>query len=118
MQRHHSMNYIEFPAKDLTATKAFFTHIFGWGFTDYGPEYAAITAAGLDGGFFKSDLRSLTKNGAALTVIYSDTIEETEKAVIKAGGKILKEIFSFPGGRRFHFTEPSGNEFAVWTEKI
>jgi predicted enzyme related to lactoylglutathione lyase len=114
MSNHHKINYLEFPAKDLGATKKFFTGVFGWGFEDYGSEYSAIIGAGLDGGFFKSDLRSLTKNGAALTVLYSDDLEATEAAVKKAGGEIIKEVFSFPGGRRFHFTEPSGNEFAVW----
>jgi len=116
MNQHEKMNYVEFPAKDLGATKAFFESIFGWSFTDYGPEYTAFENQGLDGGFFQSDLASSTENGAALIVFYSDQLEATLEKVEKAGGSILKPIYSFPGGRRFHFTEPSGNEFAVWGE--
>jgi uncharacterized protein len=114
MNQHEKMNYVEFPAKDLGATKAFFESAFGWSFTDYGPDYTAFENQGLDGGFFQSDLASSTDNGAALIVFYSDQLEATLAKVEKAGGSILKPIYAFPGGRRFHFTEPSGNEFAVW----
>ena len=116
MNLHEKMNYVELPAKDLAATKAFFESVFGWSFTDYGPEYTAFENQGLDGGFFQSDLASSTEKGAALIVFYSDQLEVTLAKVEKAGGSILRPIFSFPGGRRFHFTEPSGNEFAVWGE--
>jgi predicted enzyme related to lactoylglutathione lyase len=116
MNQHEKMNYVEFPAKDLAGTKAFFESVFGWTFTDYGPEYTAFENQGLDGGFFQSDLASSTENGTALIVFYSNQLEATFAKVEKAGGSILRPIFSFPGGRRFHFTEPSGNEFAVWGE--
>ena len=116
MNQHEKMNYVELPAKDLAATKAFFESVFGWTFTDYGPEYTAFENQGLDGGFFQSDLASTTEKGAALIVFYSNQLEATLAKVEKAGGVILKPIYSFPGGRRFHFTEPSGNEFAVWGE--
>ena len=116
MNQHEKMNYVELPAKDLGATKAFFESVFGWSFTDYGPEYTAFENQGLDGGFFQSDLASSTEKGAALIVFYSNQLEATLAKVEKAGGSILRPIFSFPGGRRFHFTEPSGNEFAVWGE--
>ena len=116
MNLHEKMNYVEFPAKDLAATKAFFESVFGWSFVDYGPEYTAFENQGLDGGFFQSDLASSTEKGAALIVFYSYQLEATLAKVEKAGGSILRPIFSFPGGRRFHFTEPSGNEFAVWGE--
>jgi predicted enzyme related to lactoylglutathione lyase len=116
MNQHEKMNYVEFPAKDLAATKAFFESVFGWSFTDYGPEYTAFENQGLDGGFFQSDLASSTEKGAALIVFYSNQLEATLAKVEKAGGSILRPIFSFPGGRRFHFTEPSENEFAVWGE--
>ncbi|HXD08455.1 MAG TPA: VOC family protein, partial [Anaerolineales bacterium] len=98
------------------ATKAFFESVFGWSFVDYGPEYTAFENQGLDGGFFQSDLASSTEKGAALIVFYSNQLEATLAKVEKAGGAILRPIYSFPGGRRFHFTEPSGNEFAVWGE--
>ena len=116
MNLHEKINYVELPAKDLAGTKAFFESVFGWSFTDYGPEYTAFENQGLDGGFFQSDLASSTEKGAALIVFYSDQLEATLAKVEKAGGSILRPIFSFPGGRRFHFTEPSGNEFAVWGE--
>ena len=116
MNLHEKMNYVELPAKDLAATKAFFQSVFGWSFVDYGPEYTAFSDQGLDGGFFKSDLASSPQKGAALIVFYSNQLETTLAKVEKAGGSIVKPIFSFPGGRRFHFTEPSENEFAVWSE--
>ena len=116
MNLHEKINYVELPSKDLAATKAFFESVFGWSFVDYGPEYTAFENQGLDGGFFKSDLASSTEKGAALIVFYSNQLEATLAKVEKAGGSILRPIFSFPGGRRFHFTEPSGNEFAVWGE--
>ena len=116
MNPHEKINYVEFPTKDLAGTKAFFESVFGWSFTDYGPDYTAFENQGLDGGFFKSDLASSTEKGAALIVFYSDQLEATLAKVEKAGGSILRPTFSFPGGRRFHFTEPSGNEFAVWGE--
>jgi predicted enzyme related to lactoylglutathione lyase len=116
MNQHEKINYVEFPAKDLAATKTFFQSVFGWPFVDYGPEYMAFENQGLDGGFFKSDLASSMANGAALIVLYSNQLEATLAKVEKAGGSIVRPIYSFPGGRRFHFTEPSGNEFAVWSE--
>ncbi|HJZ13629.1 MAG TPA: VOC family protein [Acidobacteriota bacterium] len=116
MNQHEKINYVELPAKDLAGTKAFFESVFGWSFTDYGPEYTAFENQGLDGGFFQSDLVSSTENGAALIVFYSSQLEATLAKVEKAGGSILKPIYSFPGGRRFHFAESSRNEFAVWGE--
>jgi len=116
MNIHGKLNYVEFPCADLGATKRFFEQTFGWSFVDYGPEYTAFANEGLDGGFFKSDLCSTTKTGGALLVFYSTQLEETLSRVQAAGGAIVQPIFTFPGGRRFHFTEPSGNEFAVWSE--
>jgi len=117
MHEHEKINYIELPAKDLAATKKFFTQTFSWSFQDYGPDYAAFSNQGLDGGFFKSDLSSTTSLGSALIVFYSNDLESTQQKVLNANGLIVKQIFTFPGGRRFHFTEPSGNEFAVWSDK-
>ncbi len=116
MNLHEKINYVELQARDLAATKAFFQSVFGWSFVDYGPEYTSFSNEGLDGGFFQSDLASSPQNGAALIIFYSDQLEATLAKVEKAGGIIVKPIYSFPGGRRFHFTEPSGNEFAVWSE--
>ena len=116
MQKHEKINYIEFPAKDITAAKTFFSAVFNWSFIDYGSEYTAFSNAGIDGGFFKSDLSTSTENGSALIVFYSQDLEETQAKIEDAKGKITRSIFSFPGGRRFHFNDPNGNEYAVWSE--
>lgn len=113
---HEKLNYVEFAANDLAATKAFFSAVFGWQFVDYGPDYTAFSNQGLDGGFYRAPLASQTVTGGALLVFYSDDLEATLAKVSAHAGKINKPIFSFPGGRRFHFIEPSGNEFAVWSE--
>ncbi len=110
------INYIELPASNLEGTKKFFSDAFGWQFVDYGPDYSAIQDAGLDGGFYRSDLVAETKKGSALVVLYSSDLESSLSKVEKAGGTIVNPIFSFPGGRRFHFSDPSGNEYAVWSE--
>ncbi len=116
MHQHEKLNYVEFGSADLSATKQFFEQVFGWTFVDYGPEYSAFSGQGLDGGFFKSERVSNTSNGAALLVFYSSDIHATLAKVEQHGGRILRPIFEFPGGCRFHFAEPSGNEFAVWSE--
>lgn len=116
MSNHEKINYVEFPASDLLATKKFFQEVFEWSFEDYGPEYTAFSNSGLDGGFFKSSNQAITENGSALVVLYSNDLEATQTKIQQSGGKITKSIFSFPGGRRFHFTEPSGNELAVWSD--
>ena len=110
------INYVEIPARDLDATKRFFRDAFGWTFVDYGEEYVAIENAGLDGGFFKSDHVATTGNGSVLVVLFSNDLEATRDKVEMCGGKIVTDVFSFPGGRRFHFSDPNGNEFAVWSE--
>lgn len=116
MNIHEKINYVEFHARDLPATKAFFNAAFGWSFVDYGPDYTAFSNEGLDGGFYQSDHAASVAKGSALIVFYSNDLESTESAVIAAGGLIVRPTFAFPGGRRFHFTEPSGNEFAVWSD--
>lgn len=116
MNEHEKINYVEFPAKDIEATKSFFIKVFGWTFVDYGPEYTAFFDQGLNGGFFKSDLSVSTASGSALIVFYSTNIEATRSKIEKAGGSIIKPVFSFPGGRRFHFGDPGGNEYAVWSD--
>ena len=116
MNKHEKINYVEFPARNIEAAKTFFTKVFGWSFVDYGPEYTSFSNAGIDGGFFKSDLKVSTDNGSALIVFYSKGLEETQSKIETAGGSIIKPIFSFPGGKRFHFGDPNGNEFAVWSD--
>lgn len=116
MNTHNQINYIEIPAKDVPATKKFFGDVFDWTFTDYGPDYCSFSNDGVDGGFFKSDLTVSTSTGSVLVVLYSAELETTQSKVEASGGTIIKPIYDFPGGRRFHFTDPNGNEFAVWSE--
>ncbi|MBN4050093.1 VOC family protein [Nitrospira defluvii] len=116
MNTHEKINYLEFPSRDLEKTKTFFRSVFSWSFIDYGPEYSAFENAGIAGGFFKSDLSACTEKGSALVVFYSNNLEETQTKIKTAGGLIVKKIFSFPGGRRFHFSDPNGNEYAVWSD--
>jgi hypothetical protein len=117
MPADKKIDYIELPAGDLDTVQSFFEQAFGWSFTDYGPDYRAFTDGKIDGGFYKSGLRSVTENGAALVVLYAEELEKTRETVIIAGGTVVKEIFSFPGGRRFHFADPNGNELAVWSDR-
>ncbi len=108
------IDYIEFPALDMAKTKAFYAGVFGWKFTDYGPDYTSFEDGRLAGGFYKTD-----KVAAAgpLVVIYAADLAGMQTKVGAAGGAIVKEIFSFPGGRRFHFSDPAGNELSVWSDK-
>jgi predicted enzyme related to lactoylglutathione lyase len=114
MHSHHTIDYIEFNVRDLAAAKRFYTSAFGWTFTDYGPTYAGIQRAGGGevGGLSQTNEARTT---GPLVILYSDDLDKSVKAVKAAGGKILKEPYAFPGGRRFHFTDPSGNELAVWS---
>ncbi|NER81625.1 MAG: VOC family protein [Leptolyngbya sp. SIO1D8] len=118
MNEHEKINYVELPSKDIAATKAFFTEVFGWSFVDYGADYTAFSDEGLDGGFFQSDLTVSTANGSALIVFYSQALEQTQSKIEGAGGSIIRPTFSFPGGRRFHFSDPNGNEYAVWSDIV
>ncbi|NOX77244.1 MAG: VOC family protein [Gammaproteobacteria bacterium] len=116
MNKHEKINYVEFPAKDIGVVKHFFSAVFGWDFVDYGPEYAAFSNEGLDGGFFKSESTATIEKGSALIVFYSRELGATQSKIEAAGGSIVKPVFSFPGGRRFHFCDPNGNEYAVWSD--
>lgn len=114
---NETINYVELPARDFKATQDFFSAAFGWSFIAYGEDYLAISGAGLDGGFYRSDLSSRTNDGAALVVLYSKDLEATLDNIRQLGAKILRDVFDFPGGRRFHFADPSGNEWAVWSDQ-
>jgi predicted enzyme related to lactoylglutathione lyase len=104
------IDYVEFPGGDLIATKRFYEQAFGWSFTDYGPSYSAFDE-GLDGGF-DADAAGTR---APLVILYADDLEAMEAKVRAAGGEIVRPAYDFPGGRRFHFRDPSGNELAVWS---
>jgi predicted enzyme related to lactoylglutathione lyase len=108
------MDYIEFGAGDIAATKEFYAGVFGWKFTDYGPDYTSFEDGRLAGGFART---GDVKRGGPLVVLYAADLAGMEAKVKAAGGVIVKEIFSFPGGRRFHFTDPSGNELSVWSNQ-
>ena len=109
------VDYIEFPATDLAAVKAFYIGAFGWKFTDYGPDYTSFEDGRLAGGFSKQ--ATVAPGAGPLVVIYAADLAGMEAKVQAAGGAIVKEIFPFPGGRRFHFTDPSGNQLAVWSDQ-
>lgn len=109
--RHEQVQYLEFLSKNLERTKEFYNKSFGWEFTDYGPDYTAFEGDYVDGGFTKGN----PVNGTVLVILYSNDLEATQQKVKAAGGKIVKDIFSFPGGRRFHFSDPNGYELAVWS---
>ena len=110
---HERIDYIELPGGDLPATKSFYASAFGWSFTDYGPTYAAFDDAGLDGGIAAADA---TTTAAPLVLLKADVLEDTLASVEAAGGEITVPIFEFPGGRRFHFRDPAGNELGVWSD--
>ena len=101
--KSNQINYIEFRAKNLKEIKDFYSEAFGWSFIDYGPTYTAFSESGLAGG--------------ALVVLYHKNLSNIKTKIIDCGGKITKDIFSFPGGKRFQFLDPSGNELAVWSDK-
>jgi hypothetical protein len=107
------VDYIEFPAGDIEATKRFYAAVFGWTFKDYGPNYTSFYDGRLGGGFTMS---ATPVKGGPLVVLYAKALESTRSKVLEAGGKIVIETFEFPGGRRFHFADPNGNELAVWSE--
>lgn len=114
------INYIEMPAGDMAAAQRFYRDVFGWDFTDYGPEYASFSAkqAGVDGGLrADGQVSAAPANTGVLVVLYANDLEATLARAQHAAAQIVKPIFSFPGGRRFHFRDPSGNELAVWSDK-
>ena len=116
MKPEKMIDYLEIPTSDIEQTKTFFGALMGWKFEDFGPAYSCFNDGRMKGGFFESEKRISPANGSILLVFYVSDLEAAYRDVCSLGGKISKEIFSFPGGRRFHFTEPCGNEFAFWTE--
>jgi predicted enzyme related to lactoylglutathione lyase len=111
---HHAIDYIELAVRDIAAAKRFYASAFGWQFTDYGPGYAGIRGAEREvGGLAQADE---VERGGPLVVLYSRDLDASVAAVRSASGKIVRKPFEFPGGRRFHFEDPSGNELAVWSD--
>ena len=105
------LDYVELPAAEIPATRRFYEQAFGWTLTEFAPTYAATTTGDTDVGL---DADASNKPAAPLPVIQVADLEQALAAIKAAGGTIVKPIFPFPGGRRFHFRDPSGNELAVW----
>lgn len=116
--QHHTINYIEFASTDIERTKQFYANVFGWSFVDYGPDYISFAAAqaGMNGGFYRAGSVPEPPRTAPLIVLYSRDLAATEAVIVAAGGSIVVPTFSFPGGRRFHFSDGVGNVLAVWSE--
>jgi len=112
-EQDRRIDYVEFPALNIDETKRFFSEVFGWDFTDYGPDYTSFSDGRLTGGFGKTDAAA---GDGPLIVLYATDLEAIKEAVTKHGGSVSKDTYEFPGGRRFHFHDPSGNELAVWSE--
>ena len=112
MREDGKLDYLEMPGQDLAGVKAFYGEAFGWSFIDYGPTYAAFSQ-GLDGGFQADPNEAQAK---PLPVLYARDLDAMLAKVTAAGGAVARSIFAFPGGRRFHFRDPAGNELAVWSE--
>jgi uncharacterized protein len=108
------IDYVEFSVQSVPEAKRFYGTVFGWSFEDYGPDYASFADGRLSGGF---QTAAQVRGGGPLVIIYAADLESMERRVREAGGSVVRPIFSFPGGRRFHFTDPSGNELAVWSDK-
>ena len=113
-ENNHRLDYVEFTATDIPATKTFYSKVFGWTFEDYGEDYTSFHDGRMSGGFAKG--QPVVKGGA-LIVIYADDLTLTYAKVIAAGGQITKPTFAFPGGRRFLFIDPNGNLLAVLSDK-
>ena len=113
-EQDRRVDYVEFGTTNVEETKKFYSAVFGWEFTDYGPEYTCFNDGRLGGGFA---LAPEVTAGGPLVVLYATNLEEIDADIRESGGRIVRETFEFPGGRRFHFTDPSGNLLGVWSDK-
>lgn len=113
---HHTLSYIEFGVTDLAATRAFYESAFGWTFNDYGPHYAGIRAASGDGEVGGLNPQAEPSDAGPLVLLVSDDVDASVTAVEAAGGTIVAGPYEFPGGRRFEFTDPSGNRLGVFSD--
>jgi predicted enzyme related to lactoylglutathione lyase len=113
-EQDQRIDYVEFPVSDVAVAKEFYAAVFGWKFTDYGPDYSSFSDGRLAGGL---RLAEEVRSGGPLIVLYALDLTEVEERIRERGGAIVRKAFEFPGGRRFHFTDPSGNELAVWSDR-
>ena len=114
MRPENRIDYIEIPATDLEKVKRFFGSLMGWEFQDWGPDYISFNDGRLDGGFRRAD--EAAPATGVLVVFFSTDLERDRDRAIELGASISQDIFDFPGGRRFHFVDPTGNEYAIWAE--
>lgn len=116
---HHSINYVELVVTDIDTAKRFYQSAFGWSFVDYGPTYAGIADPSGDGSEVGGLLLADTGRaaGGPLVLLYSDDLDATKEAITAAGGAVTQGPYEFPGGRRLHFTDPTGNELGVWSAR-
>ncbi|MDH3304778.1 MAG: VOC family protein [Gammaproteobacteria bacterium] len=114
MRAENRIDYVEIPVTDLKKTREFFTSLFGWSFQEWGDEYMSFSDGRLDGGFRQS--AEPAPSAGVLLVFFSENLERDVQRVKDFGGTITQDIFSFPGGRRFHFVDPAGTEYAIWAE--
>ncbi len=114
--KNNSINYIEFPMRNPGGTRHFYERVFGWGFTEWGPTYLSFTGAAVEGGF-NMDGDVTVRAPGVLVVLYAEDLEKILQKILDVGGRIIKPIYEFPGGKRFHFADPNGNELAIWSDK-
>lgn len=114
MSQHHAIDYVEITVTDLGEAKRFYSEAFGWEFNEYGPEYAGIRGAQGEVGGLRQDVE--VRSGGPFVLLFSDELDKSAEAVRRAGGQVVNGPYEFPGGRRFHFTDPSGNELGVWAK--
>lgn len=112
-----TIDYIEIPSRDLAATTRFFADLFGWSFENYGPSYVAFDDGRTTGGFFSASDAWANAAACPLIVVYMPELEQAHSDVTRLGGTVTREIFDFPGGRRFHFEAPGSGAFAIWSDK-
>jgi predicted enzyme related to lactoylglutathione lyase len=117
MTPENMIDYVEIPARDPARAQAFFTALFGWKFQDYGPDYCSFNDGRLAGGFRRADVSAAAENGSPLIVFYKEDLGAACARVTELGGTVTRDIFPFPGGKRFHFTDPNGNEYAIWSDR-
>ncbi|MFW0787547.1 VOC family protein [Gordonia sp. CPCC 206044] len=116
MHTHHTIDYIELGVTDLAAARTFYEQAFGWRFNDYGPDYAGIAAPDGDGEIGGLNPGRSPGRAGPFVLLFSDDLDASVAAVTAAGGEVVDGPYEFPGGRRFHFLDPSGNELGVWAQ--
>jgi predicted enzyme related to lactoylglutathione lyase len=113
MRAENRIDYVEIPVTDPASARKFFTALFGWEFQEWGADYLSFSDGRLDGGLRRAG--GPAPASGVLLVFYSEDLLRDTKRITRLGGRISQDIYDFPGGRRFHFVDPVGNEYAMWT---